>query len=397
MKNYLKLGTLSLVASAFLIGCGTSSSSDSNDLLTGYFIDAPVSNCEYTTTSGQTGRTDNGAFKYRTGDRVKFSIGGLSLGECEPEADGLVTPKTLAGDNEQITTTLLRVLQALDSDNDPSNGITISDEILTSLKSLSTELDIASVKSDEDLKIDDALWDALDEDFDGKIDVDEFMANAHFEKSMENWHSGDKPQSNNGNWKDQGNHGGNGGGTFDINTLPKSTSLSQDVQESLTYMGNEERLAYDVYMTLYNYHNDKGTAINQLTNIASRSEIKHVGIVQDLVKRYDINVSKLSNVSNPVADKDVAFENMPTGSYDIEAIQNLYDALIVKGQESKQAALEVGCMVEVTDIDDLDKYIHYWAFDKGLKNMGIDEGCASAGTEYGNKDYPQNSHGNGRH
>jgi len=434
MKKYLKLGTLSLVASAFLIGCGSSSSStNSDDLLTGYFIDAPVSNCEYTTTSGQTGKTDNGAFKYRNGDKVKFSIGELFLGECEPEADGLVTPKTLSNNNDEITTTLLRVLQALDSDNNPSNGITISDEILTSLKNLSTEIDIANVKNDEDLKIDDTLWDALDEDYDGKIDVTEQEAHTHFDNSITQWESGNKPQTDNTNENSNGNghgnggqgnggseneHGNSGSGTFDLDTLPKTSSLSQEVKEALAYMGNEERLAYDTYMTLYNYHNDEGTAINQLTNIASRSEIKHVGIVQDLVKRYDINVSELTDVSNPVADKNVAFENMPTGQYDIQAIQDLYDALIAKGKESKQAALEVGCMVEVTDIDDLDvriaqaeasnaddvvegfnvlrdgSYNHYWAFDKGLKNMGVSEGCASAGEEYGNKDYPQNSQGN---
>lgn len=61
-------------------------------------------------------------------------------------------------------------------------------------------------------------------------------------------------------------------------------------------------------------------------------------------------------------------------------------------------------MVEVTDIDDLDKYIagstgnqalidtfttlrngsysHYWAFDDGLKSIGVDNGCCSLGTTY---------------
>jgi hypothetical protein len=78
-------------------------------------------------------------------------------------------------------------------------------------------------------------------------------------------------------------------------------------------------------------------------------------------------------------------------------------------------------MVEVTDIDDLDKYIeqakeinatdvveafnvlrdgsynHYWAFDRGLKNIGVSEGCAAAGEEYAKTadEYPQNQHGNG--
>lgn len=114
---------------------------------------------------------------------------------------------------------------------------------------------------------------------------------------------------------------------------------------------------------------------------------------------------------------NVVFEDMPIGSYDIAAIQDLYNALYDKGITSQQAALEVGCMVEVTDIDDLDKYIaqaeasnandvveafnilrdgsynHYWAFDKGLKNMGVSEGCAAAGAEYAKTadEYPTNN------
>jgi hypothetical protein len=76
-------------------------------------------------------------------------------------------------------------------------------------------------------------------------------------------------------------------------------------------------------------------------------------------------------------------------------------------------------MVEVVDVNDLDEYItlaeeanatdiidafnvlrdgsysHYWAFDKGLKNIGVTEGCCSLGTDYCKPDYPQNSHGNG--
>jgi len=72
-------------------------------------------------------------------------------------------------------------------------------------------------------------------------------------------------------------------------------------------------------------------------------------------------------------------------------------------------------MVEVTDIDDLDKFLvdaygaedliksfeflragsykHYWAFDKALKNSGVSDGCCSLGTidgvNYCHNEYPQ--------
>ena len=211
--------------------------------------------------------------------------------------------------------------------------------------------------------------------------------------------------------------------TFDLSVYPDS-NLTQELIDSLAYMGNEERLAYDIYTVLYNYHNDAGTEIKQLANIP-KSEKKHIEIVQDIIKKYNINTDILTDVVNPVADKDVAFEAMPTGVYDIATIQELYDMLYAKGIASKQSALEVGCMVEVVDVDDLDHFIeqaeasnatdivagfnvlrdgsynHYWAFDKGLKNMGIVEGCAILGDEWAKtaEEYPstnnENRNGNG--
>jgi len=185
-------------------------------------------------------------------------------------------------------------------------------------------------------------------------------------------------------------------------------------------MGNEERLAYDIYTVLYKHHLDEGTEIKQLANIP-KSEQKHVEIVQSIIQKYDINTDTLTDVVDPVADKDVAFADMPKGQYDIPAIQKLYDMLYDKGIESPQAAMEVGCMVEVADIDDLDHFIlqaedsnatdivagfnvlrdgsykHYWAFDGGLKNMGITEGCAVLGEDWAktSEEYPDTNSGNG--
>ena len=210
---------------------------------------------------------------------------------------------------------------------------------------------------------------------------------------------------------------------IDVGSLPMST-LTQDLKDAIAYMGNEERLAYDIYMNLYEYHLSDGTEIKQLENIATRGEKTHVGIVRSLVQKYDLGADNLSNVSEGVADNSVAFEDMPRGQYDIPAIQTLYDALYAKGTDSVQDSLEVGCLVEVTDINDLDHYLalaeasdavdvtaafevlrdgsysHYWAFDKGLKNLGIAEGCCSLGTidgvNYCHNEYPQNEKGNGK-
>ncbi len=196
--------------------------------------------------------------------------------------------------------------------------------------------------------------------------------------------------------------------------------LNQDLTNTLSYMGNEERLAYDVYNHLFELYPE----IKQLNNIATKSEIIHIQTVQKLVQKYISDYSQFTNTENELGYRDTAVEDMTAGTYDIKAIQDLYDFLIAKGASSARDALEVACMVEVTDIDDLDKFIilakesnatdvelafdfllrgsysHYWAFDSGLKSMGVSEGCCSLGVingvNYCHNEYPQNENGGGQ-
>ena len=198
--------------------------------------------------------------------------------------------------------------------------------------------------------------------------------------------------------------GGNGNGkSIDLTQYTKTT-LSQDQKYSLAYMWHEEKLARDVYLEL-----NKINPTNQLENIANNSETKHMELVQNLVEWYDINITDLANYEIEYSASELT--DMTTGQFAIEPIQELYNTLYDYGLPSTQASLEVGCMVEVTDIDDLDKYIdgasgnqalidtfdilrngsykHYWAFDKGLVNMGVATGCCSLGDKYCHTEYPK--------
>ena len=107
------------------------------------------------------------------------------------------------------------------------------------------------------------------------------------------------------------------------------------------------------------------------------------------------------------------------GRYNIASIQLLYNDLYAKGIRSQKDALEVGCMVEVVDINDLNNYIgeaqqanaqdvietytfllkgsynHYWAFDKGLKQIGVSNGCCSLGQTYCHPEYPKKERSQG--
>ncbi len=198
--------------------------------------------------------------------------------------------------------------------------------------------------------------------------------------------------------------GRNGEGqSIDLTQYTK-TALSQDQKYSLAYMWHEEKLARDVYLEL-----NKINPANQLENIANNSETKHMELVQNLVEWYDINITDLANYEIEYSASELT--DMATGKFAIYPIQELYDTLYDYGLPSTQASLEVGCMVEVTDIDDLDKYIdgasgnqalidtfdilrdssykHYWAFDKGLVNMGVATGCCSLGDKYCHTEYPK--------
>lgn len=179
--------------------------------------------------------------------------------------------------------------------------------------------------------------------------------------------------------------------------------LSNDQTYALAYMWHEEKLAYDIYMELNKVHPAK-----QFENIATKSEIKHIALVQNLVQWYDINVTNLADYTVNYSQQEL--EAMPTGAFAVPEIQSLYDLLYTKGITSKQEALEVGCMVEVVDVNDLDTFIvesagndalidtfnilrdgsyrHYWIFDDGLKTLGITEGCCSIAAEWC-KNYPK--------
>ena len=101
--------------------------------------------------------------------------------------------------------------------------------------------------------------------------------------------------------------------------------------EGLRYMREEEKLARDVYLTLYDAW---GMPIFQ--NIA-RSEATHMAAVGALLDRYGL--------ADPAAAEVGVFTD-PT-------LQGLYDQLVAEGRQSLAEALRVGAAIEEIDILDL--------------------------------------------
>ena len=175
------------------------------------------------------------------------------------------------------------------------------------------------------------------------------------------------------------------------------SKISQELINTLSYMGNEERLAYDVYNALYDKYGKK-----TFTNIATKGEYQHITLVQELIQKYKLSDDvNFTNVEEPLGYMNTAIEDMEPGVYDVSEIQGLYDKLMALATDETEA-LKVGCMIEVIDIMDLDhdivlaeaedaadiievfkilragSYNHYWAFDGALESQG---GCCPTALE----------------
>ena len=118
-----------------------------------------------------------------------------------------------------------------------------------------------------------------------------------------------------------------------INDLPFE-EVNPEEMGGLVFMREEEKLARDVYITLY-----ENWGMRVFINI-SGSEQKHTDAIKYLLDKYEI--------SDPVeVDSLGVFKN--------EILQDLYDILIEQGSVSLVEALKVGALIEEIDILDIQK------------------------------------------
>ena len=109
----------------------SAASSSSVVAQTGVFVDSAVAGIKYLTApSGLTGYTSpTGQYQYAEGDKVVFSIGDLVFPEVT--AKGVVTPVDIAAEAgstnaARIQLNIAALLQSLDTDGNPDNGISIN-------------------------------------------------------------------------------------------------------------------------------------------------------------------------------------------------------------------------------------------------------------------------------
>ncbi len=126
-------------------------------------------------------------------------------------------------------------------------------------------------------------------------------------------------------------HGFGGG-----KTMATNNTLDSGDTASLLFMIEEEKMARDVYDALY-----EQTGLKIFDNI-SNSEQKHMNALLNAAAKLGVDTSTL---------------NMDAGVFVNTEISDLYTQLLIQGSVSTTAALEVGALIEATDIADLQEAI----------------------------------------
>ena len=117
--------------------------------------------------------------------------------------------------------------------------------------------------------------------------------------------------------------------------VPKG-ELTNEEKNGILYMREEEKLARDVYRTLY-----EKWGLQIFSNIAE-SEQRHMDAVELLIEKYGL--------SDPA-------EGMGVGEFSNSEFSELYSKLTAEGSKSVVDALKVGALIEEKDIVDLQKHL----------------------------------------
>lgn len=132
-RQNFALPLMALVSVLLLGACGGGGKEQpeikSGDLLKGTFVDSPVANLHYRTSTQEGRTTSAGEFIYIKGETITFSIGGIDFPTVL--AQSFLTPLDLVGSsdiNHPAVVNIARLLQSLDADGSPENGIEIDEQ-----------------------------------------------------------------------------------------------------------------------------------------------------------------------------------------------------------------------------------------------------------------------------
>lgn len=191
-KNVLALSVVAALSSLALAGCGGGGDGASSDngnnggnggnatkpTLTATFIDSAVVGLNYTCGSYTALTDEQGQFLFNDGDTCAFKLGSIPLGETQvKKGQTMVTPYTIAekGDKDRAIR-IAALLQTMDADNDPANGITLKPDVIAKLGN--------TLRFDSDDAFNTSLNEALKQAQIDKKVVDTTAAAAHMNASL---------------------------------------------------------------------------------------------------------------------------------------------------------------------------------------------------------------------
>ena len=140
-NKFLKLAVL-VGAIALFSGCGSSNSNKTRAKAgyKGVFVDSAVGGISWACGGKSNVTGADGVFgECPHGTSVTFSVGNVVLGTVAPTDDNIFTPQDVVGvprgtsDNEEVNV-MSAMLLSLDSDGDPTNGVTITPAITTAFE-----------------------------------------------------------------------------------------------------------------------------------------------------------------------------------------------------------------------------------------------------------------------
>ncbi|NMT62230.1 hypothetical protein [Marinobacter orientalis] len=187
---------LAMFGGFLLSGCGGSSSSTGDGptvteessqttteqtTKTGTFLDSAVEGLRYVTPT-KTGLTGaNGEFEYQEGEVVFFLLGNSLVGSSM--ASDVMTPLDMINENSNTSkmANVLRFLQSLDQDDNPDNGITISQTVQNQaeLDGIEVDFDVDADAFGSQTAVDNVL------SADNKVLISEEAANNHFQATVD--------------------------------------------------------------------------------------------------------------------------------------------------------------------------------------------------------------------
>ncbi len=122
---------------AWTMACGGASTGVKSEeaapsaVLRGVFLDGPVGGLTYATPTLKGVTKADGVFEYRAGETVTFAIGDIVLGKASGK--DVITPLDIVPEakdvKDQRVVNICVVLQTLDDDGNPENGIVISEKV----------------------------------------------------------------------------------------------------------------------------------------------------------------------------------------------------------------------------------------------------------------------------